>query len=77
MKEYLKAEAGREKYKLFVINEEDKFLFNIMEKVVNSFEKEFPNFSRDDIVEALKANSMDVNQTYHYLKNPQPSKNIF
>jgi hypothetical protein len=61
----------QEERKLFTVSEQDRFLFKNVEATVEGFKKEFVSLTSDYIYKALQGNSMDINQTYKYLRNPE------
>lgn len=56
--------------KLFRFNEEDKFVFSCIDNVINTMSKELKDVPRDLVINALKINTMNIPQTYEYLKKP-------
>lgn len=56
--------------KLFRFNEEDKFIFTCIDNVVQALSKELKDVPSDLIINALKLNTMNIPQTYEYLKKP-------
>ena len=46
------------------INEEDKFVFKVIDKVLTELCSEFPQFTRDYIFDLLVSNSMNIGRTY-------------
>lgn len=70
----------KENRKLFRFTEEDKFVFNCVDNVVDVLCKECKDSSRDLALRALKVNTFNIPQTYEYLKkpnNPNNEKYIF
>lgn len=68
------------KNKLFIKNKEDKFMLKNLDELVNDLLLIFKDYSKDFIIDALKGNSMDIEQTYYFLKDPNPSNyfnNVF
>lgn len=57
-----------------VVTEEDKQNFAKIDIVVNTLQQKFSNFTREYIIDALKANSLNLKNTYFYLKNPEAMK---
>lgn len=55
---------------------DDRFAFEAVDAVINELHKHFSKFDRKYIQDVLEGNSMNINDTYNYLKNPNES-NIF
>jgi hypothetical protein len=55
------------------LTEEEAFLFKTIEAAVNGLHKAFPDYSEEYILERLAENSMNIYDTYVYLKNPSQS----
>ena len=53
-----------ERRRLMQINEEDKFVFKVIDKVLTELCSEFPQFTRDYIFDLLVSNSMNIGRTY-------------
>lgn len=69
---------AREHRRLFKFTEEDKFIFSCLDGIVESLQREFKEFNKDFIVQALKMNTLNLPQTYEYLKRPRHvEKNIY
>jgi len=60
-----------EKKMLFSINDEDKFIFKVIDEIIKKFNKIFPYYSESYILESLKGNSFNLLQTYKYLSDPK------
>lgn len=58
------------------VTEDDKDLFNQLDEVVKEFEENFPEHSKEFIIDALKSNSLNLKNTYLYLKDPEAMKGI-
>jgi hypothetical protein len=71
---YLKAFTEEEKKKLLSINEDDKFLFKVIDNVIDGFSKEFPMYTKNYILEVLIGNSMNIANAYKVFKNPAESQ---
>ena len=53
-----------ERRRLMQINEEDKFVFKVIDTVLDELCGEFPQFTRDYIFDLLVSNSMNIGRTY-------------
>lgn len=51
------------------ISYNEKVVFYILNQVLSTFIEEFPLFSTREILNAYKKNSMNIQNTYYYLKN--------
>ena len=71
---YLQQFTEDEKRKLLTINEDDKFIFKSIDNVLDGLCKEFPNLTRDYVLDTLVANSMNIARTYLSLSNPEQKK---
>lgn len=64
--------------KLYSVNQDEKYLFHVIDNCVDVLHQEFNSFPKEYILETLIGNSMNLQQTYQYLKNPtQGIINIF
>ncbi len=52
---------------------DDRFAFDVLDEVINELQKYFPKYERKYIQDALEGNSMNIADTYVYLKNPTES----
>ena len=68
---YLYQFTEEEKKKLLQINEDDKFVFKVIDNVVDELCKEFKQYTRDYIFDMLVANSMNIGRTYLSLNDPK------
>lgn len=66
----MRAVNSRENRAIFKFTEEDKFLFNCLDKVVAELQREFKDYSKEFIVNALKMNTLNISQVYEFLKKP-------
>ena len=71
---YLQQFTEDEKRKLLTINEDDKFIFKSIDNVLDGLCKEFPNLTREYVLDILVANSMNIARTYLSLSNPENKK---
>lgn len=71
----LKSVNSRESRRLCRFTEEDKFVFNCLDDTINTLCKEVPHASRDLVLNALKINTLNIPQTYEYLKKPHLPNN--
>ena len=71
---YLQQFTEEEKKKLLTINEDDKFIFKSIDNVLDGLCNEFPNLTRDYVLDILVANSMNIARTYLSLSNPEQKK---
>lgn len=55
---------------MFKFTEEDKFVFSCLDKIVETYTKELKEANRDFVINALKINTLNLPQTYEYLKRP-------
>jgi hypothetical protein len=76
----LRTIQNKENRRLFRFTEEDKFLFSCFDDIVSTLSKEFKSYPKEFIINALKINTLNLINTYEYLKkphNPQNEKLIF
>ena len=73
---YLNEKNEEEKRKLNSINEDNKFIFKVIDNVLDGFSSEFKNYTKDFILDTLQQNSMDIYKTYICLKEPMKNKNV-
>lgn len=66
---YLHQFTEEEKKKLLSITEDDKFIFKVIDNVIDELTKEFKHYSREYIFEVLSANSMNIGRAYQSLTN--------
>ena len=71
---YLQQFTEDEKRKLLTINEDDKFIFKSIDNVLDGLCNEFPNLTREYVLDMLVSNSMNIARTYLSLSNPEQKK---
>ena len=71
---YLQQFTEDEKRKLLTINEDDKFIFKSIDNVLDGLCNEFPNLTREYVLDMLVSNSMNIARTYLSLSNPEHKK---
>ena len=71
---YLQQFTEDEKRKLLTINEDDKFIFKSIDNVLDGLCNEFPNLTREYVLDMLVSNSMNIARTYLSLSNPENKK---
>ncbi len=71
---YLQQFTEEEKKKLLTINEDDKFIFKSIDNVLDGLCNEFPNLTREYVLDMLVSNSMNIARTYLSLSNPEQKK---
>jgi hypothetical protein len=60
------------------ITDDDKACFEKIDIIVDTLQEHFKNLTREFIIDALKSNSLNLKNTYQYLKNPETMKgNIY
>ena len=64
---YLYKLSREEKTKLLSITEEDLFAFNVLDSIVDEFQKLFPSLDRYYIMDIVDACSMNIEIAYEYL----------
>ena len=57
-----------------MITEKDKEVFKKIDQIVDVFQENFKNYSKEDIIDALKSNSLNLRSTYNFLKSPESMK---
>ena len=67
--EYLSKFTEEEKKKLLTINEDDKFVFKVIDSVLDELCKEFNQYKREYVFEMLVANSMNIGRTFLCLED--------
>lgn len=55
---------------LFRFTEEDKFLFGCLDAVVSELQRNFPDYSKEFFINALKMNTMNIANVYEFLTKP-------
>jgi hypothetical protein len=70
----LRTISNKEKRKLFKFTEEDKFVFSCIDNIVDTISKEFKDIPKEFIINALKINTLNLSNTYEYLKKPHNSQ---
>ena len=73
---YLNEKINEEKRKLNIINEDDKFIFKVIDNILDVLSSEFKNYTTDFILDTLQQNSLDIGKTYICLKEPLKNKNV-
>jgi len=73
---YLNEKKDEEKRKLNTINEDDKFIFRVIDNVLDSLSSEFKHYTSDFILDTLQQNSLDIGRTYICLKEPFKNKHV-
>ena len=66
----------QEKAKILSINEEDKFVFRVMDNIVKGLQNSFPQYTKNYIIEVLRGNSMNIENAYIYLSDPIRNSSI-
>jgi len=56
------------------VTDGDKEIFGKIDIIINTVQEHFTNHSREFIIDGLKANSLNLKNTYQYLKNPEEMK---
>ncbi len=69
-KYYQKLESQKLK-KIVTVSDNDKNLFNCIDEILNEFSKHFPQYSNEQILDNLKNNSFDLENTFLVLSNPR------
>lgn len=65
--------SSKENRAIFKFSEEDKFLFNCLDRVVAELQREFKDYSKEFIVNALRMNTLNISQVYEFLRKPYNS----
>ena len=50
--------------RMYLTNENDKIIFNEIEEIILTFCQNFPKYSKQEIVDSLKNNSFNIENTY-------------
>jgi hypothetical protein len=66
----LRTVNSKENRKLFKFTEEDKFVFSCFDDIIDTFGREFDEIPKEFIINALKINTLNIAQTYEFLKKP-------
>jgi len=61
---------NRDNRKLFKFTEEDKLVFSCIDNVIEGLCKEVKDATKELVINALKINTLNIPQTYEYLKRP-------
>jgi hypothetical protein len=67
---------AEEKKKILSLNEEDKFLFKILNNIVNDLHTQFPQYNKSYITEVLNGTSMNFERSYLILSDPSGHSNL-
>jgi hypothetical protein len=62
------------KNKVCMINENDRKMFNSIEEILNNFNEIFHDKNPENILDALKVCSFNIENTYLFLKDPNTYK---
>jgi hypothetical protein len=65
--------SHNEKELFKTITPDDRYAFDVIDAVVNDLHNHFPKYNKEFIINALEGNSMNISDTYVYLKNPTES----
>ncbi len=61
---------AQEKTNILEINQDDKFLFRIIDKTADTLNATFPQYHKGYIIDVLNGNSMNIEKTFRYLSDP-------
>lgn len=57
--------------KIVTVSDNDRNLFNSIDEIVTEFSRNFPQYSNEQILDNLKNNSFNLENTYFLLSNPR------